>query len=50
MRTGTFKYVRHGDVDAHHRAGWMIVDDLAGTHHGRWSVLMWRCGCDQSRP
>ncbi len=39
-RTGTFQYVRHGDVDAFHRRGWMIAADLGPTH-GAWSVLMW---------
>lgn len=22
--------------------GWLFADDLAGTSHGRWSVLLWR--------
>lgn len=44
IRTGIFKYVRWAAIDAHHRAGWMVVGDLGPTH-GTWSVLMWRCGC-----
>ena len=39
-RTGTFQYVRHGDVESFHRRGWMIAGDLGRTH-GVWSVLMW---------
>lgn len=44
IRTGLFRYVKHGDVDRFHRAGWMVVGDLGATH-GLWSVLMWRCDC-----
>ena len=38
--TGTFHYVRHDQVEAKLKAGWTIASDLAGTHHGHWSVLM----------
>lgn len=43
-RTGTFRYVRHADIDAYHRQGWMVVADL-GFPHSLYSVLMWRCDC-----
>jgi hypothetical protein len=46
IRTGTFQYVRHGDIERFHKMGWMIVADLSGSPHGHWSVLMWRCECD----
>lgn len=49
IRAGTFRYVPWPKVDEFHRAGWMIVTDLAGSHHGHWSVLMWRCDCEISR-
>ena len=48
IRTGTFRYVRHGDVAAFMRGGWMVVDDL-GPVHGEWSVLMWRCDCEDRK-
>lgn len=44
IRTGNFRYVRRERVVDFMRAGWLVVDDL-GEHHGRWSVLMWRCDC-----
>lgn len=44
IRTGLFRYVRHADIEARHRDGWMVVDDLGQTH-GAWSVLMWHCEC-----
>ncbi len=46
IRTGTFHFVRHANVDAFHRRGWMVVGDL-GPIHGQWSVLMWRCDCGE---
>jgi len=45
IRTGLFKFVPHEQVDAHHQAGWMIVQADLGRYHGSFSVLMWRCGC-----
>lgn len=44
-RCGVFRYVRHADIPAYHREGWMVVDDLGPTH-GVWSVLMWHCECE----
>ena len=44
-RTGLFRFVPHHDIDAHHRAGWMITADL-GFPHGRWAALMWKCDCE----
>lgn len=34
------KYVVLADVGAHLARGWTIADDLAGTHHGHFSVIM----------
>ena len=44
IRTGNLRYVRHGDVEAFHKRGWMFIRELGPTH-GVWSVLMWRCDC-----
>lgn len=49
IRTGLFKYVRHGDASDHMARGWMVVSDLGPTH-GAWSVLMWHCECGEVRP
>lgn len=35
-----FRYVRHADIEAYEADGWVVVDDLAGTHHGYYAVLM----------
>lgn len=48
IRTGTFQYVRHAQVEVFLRRGWMIVADL-GPVHGTWSVLAWRCDCGVAR-
>lgn len=45
IRTGTFRYVPYAKVDDYHKRGWMIVADL-DSHHAYYSVLMWRCDCD----
>lgn len=37
-----FMYVRHEDVERFIADGWTMVDDLAGTHHGEYAVLMGR--------
>jgi hypothetical protein len=34
------RYVRHSDVPSYIAKGWVVTDDLAGTSHGQWSVLM----------
>jgi hypothetical protein len=44
IRNGLFRYVRHKDVDAYLRRGWLVVGDLGPTH-GQWSVLCWGCEC-----
>lgn len=37
------QYVRHHDVEAFKAKGWVVSDDLSGTHHGYYSQLMeWR--------
>ena len=37
------KYVRHSEVDAYVAKGWVVSDDLRGTHHGKYSQLLeWR--------
>ncbi len=48
-RTGLFRYVRHDQIEAFHRLGWMVSADLGPTH-GAWSVLMWRCECGAVKP
>lgn len=48
MREGLFRFVRHEDVDAYHRRGWMIDCADLGPVHGAWSVLMWRCDCPEA--
>lgn len=49
IRTGLFRFVRHQEVEAHHRRGWMVAGDLGPTH-GAWSVLMWHCECGGVAP
>ncbi len=34
------RYVIHAEVEKFLAQGWEISDDLQGTSHGRWSVLM----------
>lgn len=48
-RTGLFQFVRHSQVEAFHRRGWMVTADLGPTH-GVWSVLMWHCECGSVTP
>lgn len=38
--TTWLRYVVHADIGAWLARGWTIVDDLAGTNHGHFSVLM----------
>ncbi len=35
-----FRYVTHSDVGRWLAKGWTVVDDLTGTNHGHYSVLM----------
>jgi len=35
-----FRYVLHRQVAEYEAKGWILADDLAGTSHGNWSVLM----------
>lgn len=35
-------FVRHSDRAAYEAAGWKLLDDLAGTHHGDHAVMMTR--------
>lgn len=35
-----FRYVPHDMVEDFLAVGWIIVDDMQGTHHGAYSVLM----------
>jgi hypothetical protein len=36
------KYVRHHEVEAYLARGWVVSDDLSGTHHGHYSqILAW---------
>lgn len=34
------KYVAHGEMLIHLAGGWEISDDLVGTSHGNYAVLM----------
>jgi hypothetical protein len=34
------KYVVHGELLVHLAGGWAISDDLHGTNHGNYAVLM----------
>jgi hypothetical protein len=43
-RTGWFRYVTYSQIDAYHKAGWMIVADL-GLPHSNYALLMWACDC-----
>lgn len=37
------RYVRHHEVEAFKSKGWVVSDDLGGTHHGFYSqILEWR--------
>ena len=36
----TYQYIRHNRVQEYLDMGWKVASDLAGTHHGHWSVLM----------
>ena len=45
IRTGTFAYVKLHQIEAYHKAGWMIVDDMRGLHHGEYAVVMWKNDC-----
>ena len=49
VRSGLFRYVRWGDVDAYHKRGWMVANDL-GQRHGIWATLMWHCECGEVQP
>lgn len=33
-------YVPHSKVDAFKATGWTVSNDLSGTHHGKYSVIM----------
>jgi hypothetical protein len=34
------RYVRHADVQAYLDKGWVISNELDGTHHGYYSKIM----------
>lgn len=34
------RYVRHHEVEAFKAKGWVVSDDLGGTHHGFYSCVM----------
>ncbi len=34
------RYVRHNEVEAFKAKGWVVSDDLGGTHHGFHGCLM----------
>jgi hypothetical protein len=37
---GMVKYVRHNEIAEHQAAGWAIRNDMRGTHHHYYGVLM----------
>jgi hypothetical protein len=37
---GMCKYVLHRDIEQHKAAGWIVSNDMQGTHHGHYGVLM----------
>lgn len=36
----TVRYVRHREICTYLCMGWVLVDDLQGTHHGHHAVIM----------
>ena len=51
MKSTFFRFVRHADVLAYLKCGWVVRPALNGTHHGEWSVLMeWLCDCELKQP
>lgn len=34
------RFVPHHQIQFRLSQGWRVVDDLGGTYHGQWSVLM----------
>ena len=40
MSEKVFHFVRHHEVSAFERVGWIRHNGLDDTHHGRWSELM----------
>lgn len=40
MTISWHRFVRHQQVPAYERQGWIVSDALRGTHHGDWSTLM----------
>jgi hypothetical protein len=44
-------WVRHADVEAHLRLGWMVAIPRKLVGHDRYAVLMmWICACEVRRP
>lgn len=44
-------WVRHPDVEAHLRLGWMVTVPREIVCHDHWAVLLvWLCDCDMRRP
>jgi hypothetical protein len=45
------RYVSHYRIMEYLRLGWMVANDLGGTVHGEFSVLMsWPCSCKVVEP
>jgi hypothetical protein len=40
----TFRYIPHSQIEAWKAKGWTVADDLSGTNHGFYSVLMFKEG------
>lgn len=45
------RFVRHQEVSAYLRMGWLALNSLDGTHHGEWSThMVWLCHCEALEP
>ncbi len=38
--TEYLQFVPHHEIEAFQSRGWVVVNDMADSHHGFWSVLM----------
>lgn len=45
-RIEVVRFVRHRDVPRYLAAGWWMTDNLRGTTHGEFSVIMMACMCN----
>jgi hypothetical protein len=51
MTNKIFHYVRHHEVEAYQKLGWVRHESLDATHHSQWSSLMeWKGEGDPVKP